>query len=132
MIKGRILLGIAVLALGACGKKSVSVEEFEGPIDARVEFIADGVNKIVPRGMGKGLKLVRAEAQGRVLVLALETTLQGELDKSETALITLFRPQVCSNPGYRSVVDHGGLVRFRIARTKTGETLPEFTIAACG
>lgn len=131
MTKGRIFILALAVAVSAC-KRGTSVQEFNGPIEQRVKFIADGVNQIAPRKLDKDVRLLGAHSDGRVLVLHIDTTLKGSVDTSDLALTKLFRPQVCENKGYRSVIDNGGIVRFQITRSSTGEALPTFSIATCG
>ncbi len=108
------------------------MQSFDGSIEDRVKFIAQGVNLLVPRKLDNDVSLIGARADGRALELKFDTTLKGSMDVSAQELSKLFRPQICENNGYRSVIDHGGVVRIAIVRSNTGEALPTFGIATCG
>jgi hypothetical protein len=126
-----MLFSCLALAAGGCGQTTDDTT-FDGSIEDRVKFIAVVSNNMLPMDMGDGFTLVSINPDGRVLELQIDTTVEGSVDVSSAALTRIFRPEVCGNDGYRGIIDKGGVIRFKVTRNSTHESLPPFSIAHCG
>lgn len=120
---------LAVLALTGCGPSPFPDASVDGSIEDRASFIANGMKYVLPQEEN-GMTIVAARAEGRELVLEVETSLSGYATITDTALTKSLRPVLCSE-GYRGFIEAGGVVRFDFRDPQTGKTAGPGRVASC-
>ena len=120
---------LAGLALAGCGPSPFPDASFDGSIEDRSRFIANGLQYILPQE-DDGMTIVAARAEGRELVLEVELSLSGYATITDSALTKSLRPALCSE-GYRGFIEAGGVVRFDFRDPQTGKTAGPGRVASC-
>ncbi len=120
---------LAGLALAGCGPSPFPDASFDGSIEDRSRFIANGLQYILPQE-DDGMTIVAARAEGRELVLEVELSLSGYATITDSALTKSLRPGLCSE-GYRGFIEAGGVVRFDFRDPQTGKTAGPGRVASC-
>lgn len=120
---------LALLALTGCGPSPFPDANFDGSIEDRSRFIANGMQYVLPQEEN-GMTIVAARAEGRELVLEVETSLSSYATITDTALTKSLRPVLCGE-GYRGFIEAGGVVRFDFRDPQTGKTAGPGRVASC-
>ena len=120
----------SLLALAGCGQSGPGAN-FDGTIEDRVKFVAGNMDSFLTGLSRDHVTFKEANADGRTLVLRFDTDLEGSTSGSSEELSKLFRPKVCGNSGYRTLIEQGAAIRFEFSRSKYGDSLEPFSIAYC-
>lgn len=126
----RIVLSLlGGLALTGCGPSPFPDAKFDGSIEDRSRFIANGLQYVLPQKQDE-MTIVAARAEGRELVLEVEIALSGYATITDTALTKVLRPVLCED-GYRGFIEAGGVVRLDFRDPQTGKTAGPGRVASC-
>lgn len=128
MSKRALPMLLAPVLLG-CGPSPFPASDFDGSVDDRAKFIANGLQYVLPQEQD-GMTIASARAEGRELILEVNTSLSGYGEISPYELTKALRPVVCDE-GYRGFIEKGGVVRFDYRDPQTGKTAGPGRVASC-
>lgn len=120
---------ILSLVAASCSRSPFPGNDFDGSIEDRAQFIANGMAYVLPVEED-GFKIVSVTPNGRELILETHTRLGPQDEMDAFALTKVLRPIVCSE-GYRGFIDKGGVIRFDFKDPNTGRQLPPGRVANC-